>query len=149
MTSSSFINAVRRLIALRGNIREFRSDMGTNFVGATEALKANIRNGEVADYLKNSGIIWTFNPPHSSHMDGVWEQMIGISRKILDSMLLGPQGKHLTHEVLTTLMAEVSGIVNSRPIAPITSDPDALVFRQICFFNSEQVEILKVVRMSI
>ena len=127
MTSSSFINAVRRLIALRGNIREFRSDMGTNFVGATEALKANIRNGEVADYLKNSGIIWTFNPPLSSHMGGLWERMIGLSRKILDSMLLGPQGKHLTHEVLTTLMAEVSGIVNSRPIAPITSDPDALV----------------------
>ena len=41
MTSSSFINAVRRLIALRGNIREFRSDMGTKFVDATEALKAN------------------------------------------------------------------------------------------------------------
>ena len=39
MTSSSFINAVRRLIALRGNIREFSSDMGTNFVGAKEALK--------------------------------------------------------------------------------------------------------------
>ena len=60
-------------------------------------------------------------------MGGVWERMIGISRKILDSMLLGPQGKYLTHEVLTALMAEVSGIVNSRPIAPITSDPDALV----------------------
>ena len=139
MTSSSFINAVRRLIALRGNIREFRSDMGTNFVGATEALKANIRNGEVADYLKNSGIIWTFNPPHSSHMGGVWERMIGISRKNLDSMLFGRQGKHLTHKVLTTLMAEVSGIVNSRPIAPITSGPDALVLslNTVRVFNSE------------
>ena len=99
--------------------------MGTNFGGAKEAVKANIRIGEVAEYLKNSGIIWIFNQPHSFHMGGVWERM--ISRKILDSMLLGPQGKHLTHEVLTRLMAEVGGIVNSRPIAPITSDHDALV----------------------
>ena len=46
MTSSSFINAVRRLIALRGNVTEFRSDMGTDFVGATEALKADVQNGK-------------------------------------------------------------------------------------------------------
>ena len=33
--------------------------------------------------------------------------------------------KHLTHEVLTTLMAEVSAIMNSRPLAPVSTDPEA------------------------
>lgn len=33
LSSSSFINALRRFIAVRGYVREFRSDRGTNLVG--------------------------------------------------------------------------------------------------------------------
>ncbi|VDI84343.1 Hypothetical predicted protein [Mytilus galloprovincialis] len=33
LSSSSFINAWRRFIALRGPVRQVRSDRGTNFVG--------------------------------------------------------------------------------------------------------------------
>jgi hypothetical protein len=38
-------------------------------------------------------------------MGGVWERMIGIVRKVLNTMLadLGP--RYLTHEVLTTFVA--------------------------------------------
>lgn len=57
-------------------------------------------------------------------MGGVWERMIGVTRRILDALLLGPKGKNLTHEVLSTLMAEVTAIMNSRPITTISSDPD-------------------------
>ncbi|VDI59919.1 Hypothetical predicted protein [Mytilus galloprovincialis] len=38
LSSSSFINAWRRFIALRGPVRQVRSDRGTNFVGATQDL---------------------------------------------------------------------------------------------------------------
>ncbi|VDI24075.1 Hypothetical predicted protein [Mytilus galloprovincialis] len=47
------------------------------------------------------------------------KRMIGITRRILDSMLLNAAGRSLTHDVLNTLMAEVSAIVNSRPLVPI------------------------------
>lgn len=57
-------------------------------------------------------------------MGGVWERMIGVARRILDSFLLGQRGSHLTHEVLTTFMAEVSAIVNSKPLVPVFTDPD-------------------------
>ena len=40
-------------------------------------------------------------------------------RRVLDTMLLKIG---LMHELLVTLMAEVTGIVNSRPIATILSD---------------------------
>jgi hypothetical protein len=46
--------------------------------------------------------------------------MIGVSRRILDSMLLDT--KDLTHEVLSTLMAEVCAIINGRPIVPVSTD---------------------------
>jgi len=34
-----FINAERRLYAIRDKVKQFRSDRGTNFVGATDDLK--------------------------------------------------------------------------------------------------------------
>lgn len=76
----------------------------------------NLEDGHVVKYMNNSGIVWKFNAPHSSHMGGVWERMIGIVRRILDSMLMGAAGKNLTHKVLATFMVEVCAIVNSRPL---------------------------------
>ncbi|VDI05250.1 Hypothetical predicted protein [Mytilus galloprovincialis] len=51
--------------------------------------------------------------------------MIGITRKILDSMILEVQSKNLTHEVLITSFAEVCAVVNGRPIVPVSSDPES------------------------
>ncbi|XP_055997113.1 uncharacterized protein LOC125677085 [Ostrea edulis] len=128
MTSSSFINAMRKFIAIRGAVTEFRSDRGTNFVGATGELHINIVNVEddhVKSFLQDKQIVWKFNPPHASHFGGMWERMIGIAPRILDAMLLNTKHGKLTHEVLTTLMAEVMAIMNSRPLVPVSSDVDA------------------------
>lgn len=77
----------------------------------------------IQSYLANEGCDWIFNPTHASHVGGVWERIIGVTRRILDSILadLGP--RRLTHEVLTTLMAEVTAIVNARLLVPVPSDP--------------------------
>ena len=45
-------------------------------------------------------------------------------RHVLDTMLMKIGRSQLTHELLVTLMAEVTGIVNSHPIATIPSDTD-------------------------
>lgn len=128
MSSSSFINALRRFIAIRGPVMEFRSDRGTNFIGATDDLRIdtiNIEDGPTNRFLFNSGTIWKFNAPHSSHMSGVWERKIGIARRILYAMFSNLPGKGLTHEVLCTLMAEVCAKMNPRPLAAVSSDPDS------------------------
>ena len=57
-------------------------------------------------------------------MGGVWERMIGVTRRILDSMLLDCKRVALTHEVLVTFMAEACAIINSRPLTPVSSDPE-------------------------
>ena len=123
MSSSAFINALRRFVAIRGKVKQFRSDRGTNFVGAKADLRidtVNIEDEGVQKVLFNSGSVWIFNPPHSSHMGGAWERMIGVTRRILDSVL--KDVRNLTHEVLVTLMAEVTAIVNSRPLVPVSYD---------------------------
>ena len=38
LSSASFINAMRRFIALRGPVKQFRSDRGTNFIGGSDEL---------------------------------------------------------------------------------------------------------------
>ncbi|XP_062833746.1 uncharacterized protein LOC134298220 [Anolis carolinensis] len=127
MDTSSFLNALKRFIALRRPIKSIRSDCGTNFVGATKELNCVSRFGrdpKVQNFTNTEQIMWTFNVPHASHMDGVWERMIGISRKILNAMLLSHRS--LTHDVLVTLMAEVTAIINNRPLVPLTSDPENL-----------------------
>ncbi|KAK3506465.1 hypothetical protein QTP70_000933 [Hemibagrus guttatus] len=128
MDSSTFINALRRFFALRGPAKQIRSDCGTNFVGACKELEIVLTDSQqpsVKRYLGGEGCSWVFNPPHTCHMGGAWERMIGVSRRILDSMLQQISPSCLTHEVLSTLMAEVIGIVNSRPLVPISPDPDS------------------------
>ena len=127
MDTSSFINALRRFLAIRGPVVQMRSDCGTNFVGARNELEAALKEMDkksIETYLNQEGCEWIFNPPHASHMGGVWERMIGISRKILNTMLSGLKSKYLTHEVLSTLMAEVAAIINNRPLVPVSNDPE-------------------------
>ncbi|XP_069103133.1 uncharacterized protein [Argopecten irradians] len=125
MSSSCFVNAVRRLYAIRGKVKQFRSDRGTNFVGATSDLGVTvIESKDMKDFLSTHGATWIFNPPHASHFGGTWERMIGVSRRILDVMLLGNKGKDLTHEVLCIFLVEVTAIINARPLVPVSSDPE-------------------------
>ncbi|KAK3740123.1 hypothetical protein QZH41_001270 [Actinostola sp. cb2023] len=128
MDTSSFINALRRFLALRGPVIRLRSDCGTNFVGARNELQGVLKPSDISavqTYLLKEGYEWVFNPPHASHAGGAWERMIGVARRVLESILADVPPQHLTHEVLTTLMAEVTAIVNARPLLPVSCDPEA------------------------
>lgn len=48
--------------------------------------------------------------------------MIGSARRILDSMLSKIHEGNLTHDVLATFMAEVSAIINNRPLVSVSTD---------------------------
>ena len=56
-------------------------------------------------------------------MGAAWERMIGLTRRILNTMLMDKAVKVLTHEILTTFLAEASAIINLRPLVPTSSDP--------------------------
>ena len=127
MDTSSFINALRRFFAIRGPATLLRSDCGTNFTGANTELGKELKEmdrAKVEKYIKEQGCHWKFNPLHASHFGGVWERQIGTIRRILDAMLLNIGRSQLDHELLATLLAEVTGIVNNRPITAISSDID-------------------------
>jgi hypothetical protein len=152
MPSSSFINALRRFLPLRGPVQIIHSDRGTNFIGAAEEMKVNtvkVEEGPVQQFQDKSYITWIFNAPHSSHMGGVWERVIGMTRKILDFMLLETCGKPLTHETLATFLCEVCANISSRPIAPISSDPEELMLLTPSMILTGKVDFLPVVTDSL
>lgn len=125
MSSSSFINALRHFFALRGPGKQLRSDCGTNFIGAHKEMATNApEKDKVQHFLQDQKCSWVFNPPHSSHMEGIWERMIGLARRILDNMLLQTGRVQLTHEILITFLAEVTAILNARPLLLVSSDPE-------------------------
>lgn len=127
MDANSFICALRRFFAIRGPVAKIRCDQGTNFVGGKSQLEdalLEMDQTRIQKFTAEQGCEWVFNPPHASHFGGVWERQIGTVRRVLDAMLMKIGRSQLTHELLVTLMAEVTGIVNSRPIATIPSDAD-------------------------
>ena len=70
--------------------------------------------GQGGDWIK-----WVRNPPAASHMGGVWERQIRSARAILLS-LLKTHGKSCDEESLLTLLTEIEGRLNSRPLTTET-----------------------------
>lgn len=121
----SFINALRRFICRRGEIRNIISDNGTNFVGSCRELKKSIDGwnlNTLNTWFNQRGIVWKFNPPSASHFGGAWERVIRSARKILCA-LLHEQPRKLSDELLQTLFCEVENILNNRPLTPLSDDP--------------------------
>lgn len=122
LDSNSFILALRRFIARRGQVKVMYSDNGTNFVGGIRELREAIlgwNQAQVHDYLLQNEIEWHFNPPSASHFGGAWERCIRTVRKILNALT---KEQILNEESLATLMTEVEAIINSRPLTKVSSD---------------------------
>ena len=127
MDASSFIWALSRFLALRGLVSILSCDWGTNFIGGKSELGEALREMDqckVKSYLNDHGCEWIFNPPHASHFGGAWECQIGTIHGVLDAMFAELGSQQLTHELLVTIMAEVTAIVNARPKSAIPMDPD-------------------------
>ena len=136
LRTDSFINALRRFVAIRGPIRQLRSDQGTNFVGADNELKRAVHEMDESkiehfllqhncDYIK-----FKQNVPSASHQGGVWERQIRSVRRVM-SILLRQNGSQLCDESLRTFMYEAAAIINSRPLT-VDSLNDSQSVQPLC-----------------
>jgi hypothetical protein len=126
MDTSSFLQALFRFISRRGPVLTITCDNGSNFVGAERELADAMKSWnekQVDNELKHKGIQWSFNPPTASNMGGCWERHIRSVRKILKGLC---NEQKLTDETLLTLLTQVEGIMNSRPITTVSDDPDCI-----------------------
>ena len=121
MDTDSFLLALRRFIARRGKPYEILCDRGTNFRGGDRELQEAFAALEPAlkDRLAEQSISFRFNPPLAPHFGGVWEREIKSVKASLQVVL---KDQVLPEEVLMTVLIEVEGILNSKPLGYATSD---------------------------
>ena len=119
LSTDSFIAAFRRFIARRGNIISCFSDNGTNFVGAYNQFQEYARLAS-----EKLNFRWQFSPPSGPHFNGLAEAGVkGVKTHLL--RVVGDQ--RLTYEEFSTLLCQIEGILNSRPLTSQSSDVNDLI----------------------
>ena len=113
LSTEKCLMAIDRFCSRRGNPEVINSDNGTNFQGAANILH------DLARRVSTRSFDWKFIPPGTPHQGGVWERLIGMSKRILYSIV---GSKRLNDECFHTVICQVEGILNSRPLSPVSSD---------------------------
>ncbi|XP_062538640.1 uncharacterized protein LOC134206911 [Armigeres subalbatus] len=128
LTTAAFVAALQRFVARRGIPTDMYSDNATNFAGANSELHElyNLLRQEltleaIQEFCLPKEINWHFIPPRSPHLGGLWEAGVK-SAKYLIKRTAGDA--KLTEEEWNTLLTQIEGILNSRPLVPQTADPD-------------------------
>ncbi|XP_018371197.1 PREDICTED: uncharacterized protein LOC108766413, partial [Trachymyrmex cornetzi] len=128
LTTEAFLAALRRFTARRGLCRILYSDNAKNFVGASRELKEvhqfmKDRADQIKTGMVTQGIEWKFIPPRSPNFGGLWEAAVKATKRHL---YIATRNLILTYEELSTLLAEIESILNSRPLTPLSSHPNDL-----------------------
>lgn len=77
----------------------------------------------IAQQIAQDGTKWIFNPAGAPHFGGKWEAAVK-SVKFHLRRVIGEAT--LTYEEFSTLLSEIEAVLNSRPLCPMTEDPEDL-----------------------
>ncbi|XP_071642645.1 uncharacterized protein [Temnothorax longispinosus] len=132
LTTEAFLNAFKRFIGRRGRPSDVFSDNGTNFVGANRELEElqDLLNREeeqkkLIDYTATEKIKWHFIPSRAPHFGGLWETTV---KSFKNHFYKVASDAAMTFEEASTLVIQIEAILNSRPIAAFSSDPNDLSY---------------------
>ncbi|GFS50000.1 integrase catalytic domain-containing protein [Trichonephila clavipes] len=76
---------------------------------------------EIMDFLSKEQIKWNFNPPSAPHFGGLWEAGVKSLKYHLKRVI---GNSILSHEEFLTLVVQNEAVLNSRPICPLSNDPN-------------------------
>ena len=132
LSTPDFLNILRRFISIYGLPNTICSDNGTNFVGAEKELTKimeTLRNDpEIETWATRKTITWKFQPPSAPHFGGAHESLVKSTKKALYRTLEQEKKslRYPSEDMLRTLLFEVAGLLNSRPLTYVSSDPKDL-----------------------
>ncbi|CAK1598625.1 unnamed protein product [Parnassius mnemosyne] len=123
LDTQSFLAAFRRFVSRRGKPQQMVSDNGTTFQGASNQINEIYQflsdsSDEIMTSLSNDGIKWSFLPVYTPHMGGIYEAAVKSCKYFLKRVLAAAL---LTYEEFVTVLIQVEGILNSRPLCPLSN----------------------------
>ena len=123
LDADSLLHAIRCFCVRRPGVQTFHSDQGTNLTKADKTIKSQLMlwNKSCAEHLRMKGIDWNLIAPRSPHVGGVWERMVSLVKRHLAHQ---GSSEPLHIRALQTLVVEIEGIVNRRPLTPSSDNPD-------------------------
>lgn len=123
LTSDCFLASLRRFISRRGKPHEIHSDNGTTYVGANSELRRFfLTNGaKIHDALLSDNIQWSFITPRAPHQGGLWEAGVKSVKYHLKRVM---GDALLTYEDFSTVLCQIEACLNSRPLCPLSHDPN-------------------------
>lgn len=126
LATEEFLAAFARFTGRRGRCKQLWSDNGTSFIGASKELQRVLRewqSTETVAELAKTGTTWRFITPAAPHQGGIWEAGVKSVKHHLKRIV----GRRiLTGDQLYTVLVQIEGCLNSRPLCPITDDPTDL-----------------------
>ncbi len=115
-----FLMVVRRFMALHGAPKRFQSNQATQLVAASMQV-ATWDWTAVHEAAEKVEAEWHIIPTGGQHYNGQAERLIGLLKRCLESTMAN---RRLMLGELNTVVAEATKLVNSRPIAKNTGDPE-------------------------
>lgn len=140
LSTEAFLAAFSRFSNRRGRIQELIADNATTFKGAEneqEKIYNSWRKAATSEMMQTTTTKWKFIPPSAPHMGGLHEAAVKSAKHHLRRVIGAQQ---LTFEELATLLVQVEGCLNSRPMIALSEDAnDSLALTPAHFLIGEPI----------
>ena len=113
LSGPTFIRSLRRFSSRRGMPSFINSDNAKTFKFANQFLSKLTNDHTVLSFLQERRITWRFNLERSPWWGGYFERLVGSVQRCLKKVL---GNARLNLDELRTVLIEVEGTLNSRPI---------------------------------
>jgi len=129
LSMEAFLLAFRQMAAERGTPALMYSDEARTFLKAAKELKvlySRLDQSKIQDELAQRRVKWKFNTPHAQFRGGCWERLIRTFKETLRRNILQ---QRLRQDIFATVVKEAQGLMNDRPLVPVSGQPDSYDMR--------------------
>ena len=120
LQKESGIMAFQRFFSQRGLPVRIHSDNALYSTSTAETFEeSSFTTTEIQKYAESKTIAWKFIPPGAPHFGGLWERLIGMSKRFFFNIA---KSRKLQEDSFSTLFCQVEALLNSRRLTSATSD---------------------------